>query len=966
MKKRLSIPLEILISIMFLLIIAMIWPGKILYRKNVESTTSEIQLEPAISLTEGSEFIAEFVPTHKILNGISFKLHTNGGQCDENGSVILKVYDSDMQMLTTTYDSIGNITDSNYHYFYTNISLTPGNTYYYSLESIEYGEFPVLLYASSAFAGSPEYRSLRIDGVSSTLAPSCSFVYYTGPSLKSALPLIIAISLVALLILVAVSRRKKILEQPDSSPNTRFIPTLCKGIFLLIILMGLLMLSNEGDKTLKIKGNYLDKSVGTRTNDTLYITESNNYSGTFARSETYALPKGTYTLGVEYKNDNINDSVTIWTNHKEMATYHLTPELKYQTFRFTLDQDTEEVRLTFSFGGTGVLTLFNYTLTADNGFYQDVYMFAALLLLTFILFFAYKYLNMKGRLTLDTTTKQTHIILVVVSLAASLPLMTTALKWGDDIAYHLVRIEGIKDGLRDGQFPVLIYPEGMDGQGYLNAMYPNLFLYIPAFLRLCGVSIANSYKALLILSNFATVYLTYYSVKSITKERRTAIFASAIYVLAPYHFTNSYARAALGETLAMVFIPVFLAGLYHLIISNRKHGWMLIVGLSGLIQTHILSTLIAGILCVIVGIIYLYPLIREKKLLYILKLAAITIVINLWFIVPFIYYYIFGDLYTTALDWSKFYEYSIYLSAILSTSNLVHCRALSLGIPVAAFLIFAFIYLAEKKSKEDAAEVGMVRFLSIITVVLVFMTTCHFAGMELLNLLPFNFLLLNIQFPWRLLGFSTAMAIVVGSIALNKSTLLSKHKTLIGIVLLTIAVLTSVPAYSEEMPYKVYTDTYTQGHHSKIVGIEKGDNTIVYPYEWRPNCFDDEIYANNEIQLSADSIQITDYERRGTTTTFSYINESKDQSVILPIAYYPGYQIRSENNENISFGKTANGQLRIGLSDDGIEHTYTIEFKGKLLFTLANLISLCSIIAIVVIPVIKRKMKKTKNNTIQA
>ena len=85
----------------------------------------------------------------------------------------------------------------------------------------------------------------------------------------------------------------------------------------------------------------------------------------------------------------------------------------------------------------------------------------------------------------------------------------------------------------------------------------------------------------------------------------------------------------------------------------------------------------------------------SKKLLYILKLAAITIVINLWFIVPFIYYYIFGDLYTTALDWSKFYEYSIYLSGILSTSNLVHCRALSLGIPVAAFLIFAFIYLAE-------------------------------------------------------------------------------------------------------------------------------------------------------------------------------------------------------------------------------------------------------------------------------
>ena len=74
--------------------------------------------------------------------------------------------------------------------------------------------------------------------------------------------------------------------------------------------------------------------------------------------------------------------------------------------------------------------------------------------------------------------------------------------------------------------------------------------YIPAFLRLLGVSLALSYKTLIFLANIATVAVIYKVLKSMTPSRYACILGTALYILLPYRFTNIYARGALGETLA--------------------------------------------------------------------------------------------------------------------------------------------------------------------------------------------------------------------------------------------------------------------------------------------------------------------------------------------------------------------------------------------------------------------------------
>lgn len=99
------------------------------------------------------------------------------------------------------------------------------------------------------------------------------------------------------------------------------------------------------------------------------------------------------------------------------------------------------------------------------------------------------------------------LVLTGMGLLASLPLFSQALLWGDDTAFHLVRLEGIYQALASGVFPVRITPQQMAGYGTLTAsMYPQLFLYPAALLRFCGVSLVLCYKILLTGTNIATAF----------------------------------------------------------------------------------------------------------------------------------------------------------------------------------------------------------------------------------------------------------------------------------------------------------------------------------------------------------------------------------------------------------------------------------------------------------------------------
>ena len=105
------------------------------------------------------------------------------------------------------------------------------------------------------------------------------------------------------------------------------------------------------------------------------------------------------------------------------------------------------------------------------------------------------------------------IAYLVLLLGVSLPLFVPGIEghFGQDLGFHLNRIEGLFLELKSGHFPVYIESYWMNGYGYANAIYyGDLFLYFPAILRLLGVPVVASYKLYLLAINICTILICKY------------------------------------------------------------------------------------------------------------------------------------------------------------------------------------------------------------------------------------------------------------------------------------------------------------------------------------------------------------------------------------------------------------------------------------------------------------------------
>ena len=157
-------------------------------------------------------------------------------------------------------------------------------------------------------------------------------------------------------------------------------------------------------------------------------------------------------------------------------------------------------------------------------------------------------------------------VLCAVAVLTCAPAMTNsgALQ-GADWSFHLSRIEGIAQGLREGQFPVRVYSIAKDGYGYAPSLfYGELLLYFPAVLRLLGMSVQGAYHTYLLALQLLTAGIAFFSLRQIFRHNKTALVGSVLYMLSTYHLYKIYWLSAVGEYTAMAFLPLIPAALYEL------------------------------------------------------------------------------------------------------------------------------------------------------------------------------------------------------------------------------------------------------------------------------------------------------------------------------------------------------------------------------------------------------------------
>lgn len=508
-----------------------------------------------------------------------------------------------------------------------------------------------------------------------------------------------------------------------------------------------------------------------------------------------SLERGSYQVTMDY--DLTVDAVRITPLYEasygpdDAETILLTKEFKEKTFELLLPDQVNE----FSFQlpeleNADDLVIHSITMERTN---QSERVRFFVVLCIFCAVDVLFYFGRKGRFGAWSVEKRGSVLCIgLIVLFACVPLMTNYLLSGQDLTFHLMRIEGLAEGLKQGQFPVKMQPVWLNDYGYpVSILYGDLFLYVPAVLRIIGFSLQASYKIYLVMIQIITAINTYLCCKEIAEDRKLGVVGCFLYVFATNRMTNIYYRAAVGEYTALAFLPLVFLGLFYLLgekertrAEQKKVFFLLVMGYTFMLESHMLSFNIAIVFSII------YCLFHFKKFLqnfwFLVKTALITIGLNLGFLVPMADYMISHDMkvkYASQIE--NMQEHGLFLSQLFQmfrfpvslSGNVMNGVGgdMAIGIGLAYMLMLA-LFVWELcccfwRKKKGLANEGMIQTESVrifVIFLLCLVMSCYFFPWHAIGKIPvLGSILTPYQFAWRFIGIATFLGVILTMYALK-------------------------------------------------------------------------------------------------------------------------------------------------------------------------------------------------------
>lgn len=651
-------------------------------------------------------------------------------------------------------------------------------------------------------------------------------------------------------------------------------------------------------------------------------------SGLFDFSPDYELPMGTYDITVRYETDTSKnycmvDATTKGFHSLKADKTPLQKEVHEITFTAYLLENVKDFKIRTFFTGEGYMIIRGFSITQTNAFlrillFMELFLF--LLVDAVYLLYTGKYYE-----KCSLKTKIELLLIVGIVFCSSYPLFIGGMFPGHDLEYHLLRIDGIKEGLLAGQFPVKIQPNFAFGFGYAaSTYYGDLFLYIPAILRLIGFSVNTSYVAFMLLMNAATTVITLQCLKVFWKDSYIPILGTFLYVMSPYRLADIYIRASFGEAEALTFLPLIFCGMYVALMEKEnerriKNAWIPItLGLSGLIQSHFLSTLMCGILMIVACVIKIKAVFEKERFFTLFKAFCATILLNLWFLFPFVSTI---GIFTQGREGASAQRIQMYGAYLGQLFNLFYQGAgalpintvekgivgelpsglgLAIGLGIVIFILACFD--ADSKKIKWKKELGIF-FFGLVTL---FLSTVYFPW-DLLAVLfgKLNQVIVIYQFPIRFLGIANVFLVATCCFGLayweKQNQLLFRG---MFCVVFTISLISGIFLLDNRINN---TQLYVR---YDIDEIGTTDRSIV-----------DFLLKGTEItQLQADvvntsgQVSFDGYRKAYTTVTMNCKNESQEQGYIeVPLLYYPHYKVQDSAGDKLQTIPGDNNVLRINL-----------------------------------------------------
>ncbi len=679
----------------------------------------------------------------------------------------------------------------------------------------------------------------------------------------------------------------------------------------------------------------------------------------FLHGPYLTLEKGTYRLSLEYTATESTNVLFLYDSAAAYDTilsdeYILGAHKTVFTTDIRLKRDVPRLECRVIYCGEGELTVKELCLEETRTGYL------LRLLNCFGIVLALQLLTALHQwFSSETAAKEDRLAFLGVTaifLLISYPLFTDYIYDGHDISFHMLRIDGIKDALLSGQFPSRLHPNWFNGAGYATGIYyGELFLYIPALLRILGIPVQECLRFYLLLCNAATCLCTYFCLRKITLKYNAALFGTLLYAAAPYRLTCLYVRAAIGEVSAMTFFPLIVYGMWILLANPQEKGmeeakeqnralcWLpLAAGMTGIIQTHMISCIMAAIFLTVTCLVFWKRLIYRKRIWELLKAAGVTILLNAWFLVPFIQYFTGSNRLTQdgAADLQKsgtflpqlfmiFPQFSIYSKNNYASDGVMGEMPLSIGLSLllAAALTFYLWYVQKEKTDWRIRLAGY--FLILGSCAALFST--HFFPWDSIcqRLWIIKKIVSPIQFLWRFLGPAALFFGLAGTLSIGY--LLERMKPKASAAYLVIAMTAVFPAiyFGDNVlatgdAYRVYTEE----------GIPFFEDYMYLPKDADAQSYLDtcEPYGSGQIILGTQS-------RNGLSMTVPVTNLGAEGYVTIPFVYYEGYKaVAAESGRKLQIMPSENQMVNVCIPE-GFEDTLIVSFQGKWYWRVAECIS---------------------------
>lgn len=547
------------------------------------------------------------------------------------------------------------------------------------------------------------------------------------------------------------------------------------------------------------------------------------------------------------------------------------------------------------------------------------------------------------------------IAIIVVVLSAIMSWMG----YGQDIEYHAERVAALAEEMHNGFGIYRIYTTVCDGYGYASPMfYGDIFLYPAAALVALGMPLGVAFRIFLASIMVFSFVSMYFCAKSVF-GKEYAMFTAYLYAFSPILLTNIFIRYAVGESLAFIFIPIVLLGFYRIVIEpkNERLDWIWLgIGMSGLIFSHIISTVLTVILLVLLCIIFIRKIWERKiAVLYIVFAAMLTVGITAYFTMPMLeqmatsQFFVmnrqesdlagnvapiiglfFGSEYLNVLN--------VILEKVAGQSHRITFDWFSGG--YGYILFFALWIRIRGKGLQKNKFVDLCIILGLFYLVL---SVVPFIQPFVEPIVGF------MKLPWRNLTFYILfIALATAGILTQLWNLGKKQLVRVGILLATFGTVLA------------FAGLVMITWHNGMFPYEKLSTASVGLGEYLPSAvpdYDYSLHRGDKVECSDENAEYT-LSRENGYTRLTVANLEQDTVFEVPVYMYRGYTAENEQS-GMSYTTyvSDNGLVEFELPR-GTTGTIKVYYKGTLIQKLSDMISIVTIFGLLMAVLCNREKNK--------